>query len=76
MKYDKTMMKNMADNLERYLEIVKSYMIIQGITEEEYKDAVKTVTKLIKKLRKGEGEKVFDEKRYRELLASGKLDTL
>lgn len=76
MTYDKKLMKNMADNLEKYLEIVESYLIIQGITKEEYDDAVKTTKKLIKKLRKGKGDKVFDSERYRELIQSGKLDTL
>ena len=76
MKYDKALMKNMADNLENYLNIVQPYLIIQGITKEEYDDAVKKVKKLIKHLRNGKGEKVFDEERYRELMMSGKLDNL
>ena len=33
-----------------------------------------TVKKLIKKLRKGKGDDVFDKERYRELMNSGRLD--
>ena len=43
------------------------------ITEEEYEDAVKTVKKLIKKLRKGKGDDVFDKERYLEVMREGKL---
>lgn len=76
MQYDKKLMEEMADNLENYLEIIESYVIIQGITKEEYDDSVKKVKKLIKHLRKGNGDKVFDPERYRELIASGKLDDM
>lgn len=76
MKYNKKLMKKMADNLENYLQIIDSYVIIQGITKEEYDEAKKRVKKLIKHLRNGDGEKVFDEDRYRDLLASGKIDNI
>lgn len=64
MKYDQKFMNDMADNLESYLEIIDKYIIIEGLTKEEYDDSVKKVRKLIKKLRKGKGEDVFDEERY------------
>ena len=67
-------MKSMADNLENYLNIIDNYVIIEGITKEEYDDAVKKIKKLIKKLRKGKGDEVFDKERYLELVNSGKLD--
>ncbi len=47
-------MKEMAKSLEEYLSIIEDYVIINGLTEEEYKDAVHTVKKLIKKLKKGD----------------------
>ena len=74
MEYDKKLMKAMADNLENYLDIIDNYVIIEGITKDEYDNAVKTVKKLIKKLRKGKGDEVFDKERYRELVNSGRLD--
>ena len=74
MEYDKKLMKSMADNLENYLNIIDNYVIIEGITKEEYDDAVKKIKKLIKKLRKGKGDEVFDKERYLELVNSGKLD--
>ena len=54
----------MANDLENYLEIVDKYIIIEGLTPEEYKSAKKEIKKLIKHLRNGKGEKVFDEERY------------
>ena len=73
MKYDKKLMNNMADDLENYIDIIESYIIIEGITEEEYEESLKTVRKLIKKLRKGKGDEVFDKDRYLELLKDDKL---
>ena len=61
MRYNQDLMNDMADNLENYLSIVDRYIIIEGLSKEEYDDAVKTVKKLIKKLRKGKGDDVFDE---------------
>lgn len=73
MEYDKELMSKMADNLESYLNIIESYVIIEGITEEEYNDAVKKIKKLIKKLRKGKGDEVFNRDRYIELMESGRF---
>ena len=73
MKYDKKLMNRMADDLENYIDIIESYIIIEAITEEEYEESLKTVRKLIKKLRKGMGDEVFDKDRYLELLKDDKL---
>ena len=67
-------MDNMAYNLKNYLDIIESFTLIEGLSEEEYNDAVKTVRKLIKKLEKHKGDDVFDKERYIELLEAGKLD--
>ena len=72
-KYDQKKLDYIADSLEAYLDISTSYVIIEGITEEEYEDAVKTVKKLIKKLRKGKGDEVFNHERYLEVMREGKL---
>ena len=72
-KYDQKTMDYIADSLESYLDIITSYVIIEGITEEEYEDAVKTVKKLIKKFRKGKGDDVYDKERYLEVMREGKL---
>lgn len=68
MKYDKKLMKQMADDFEAYLEQVDKFLIIEGLSKEEYKDAKKKVKKLIKHLRNGNGDKVFDKERYREFM--------
>ena len=74
MKYSEKIMDDMAYNLKNYLDIIESFTLIEGLREEEYNDAVKTVRKLIKKLEKHKGDDVFDKERYIELLEAGKLD--
>ena len=74
MKYSEKLMEDMAYNLKNYLDIIESFTLIEGLSEEEYNDAVKTVRKLIKKLEKHKGDDVFDKERYIELLEAGKLD--
>lgn len=74
MKYDRELMKNMSENFKRFKHIMDSYVIIRGITTEEYDEAMKLVEKLIKKLKKGKGADVFNDERYREFVASGALD--
>lgn len=64
MEYNKKYMDSLADNLENYLNIIDRYVIIEGLPKEEYEKNVKTIKKLIKKLRKGKGDEVFNKKRY------------
>lgn len=71
MEYDKKFMKTMAKNFKNYLDIIDRYVIIDGLSEEEYKEAKKEVKKLIKHLKNGEGDKVFDRERYIEMIESG-----
>lgn len=74
MKYDQKLMDKMADNLEQYLYIIENYVIIEGLTKEEYDESVKNTKKLIKKLRKGKGDNVFERDRYIEIKESGRLN--
>lgn len=67
-KYNKKQMEQMANDYETYLEIIDKFIIIEGLSKEEYKQARKVVKKLIKHLRNGEGDKVFDKERYDEYL--------
>ena len=60
-RIDDKQMDKMADCFEEYLDIIQRYVIITGITEEEYDDAVKKVKKLIKHLRNHDDDKVFDK---------------
>lgn len=71
MEYDKKFMKSMAKNFKNYLDIVDRYVIIDGLTKKEYKEAKKQMKKLIKHLKNGEGDKVFDRDRYLEMMESG-----
>lgn len=74
MKYNQKLMDKLADNLEQYLYIIENYVIIEGLTKEEYDESVKDTKKLIKKLRKGKGDNVFEKYRYIELKESGRLN--
>lgn len=74
MKYNQKLMDKLADNLEQYLYIIENYVIIEGLTKEEYDESVKDTKKLIKKLRKGKGDNVFERCRYIELKESGRLN--
>ena len=73
MKYDTEYMKNMASNLEDFIDTVDRFVVIEGLSEENYKKSRKTVKKLIKHLNAGEGEKVFDKDRYLEAMRNGEL---
>lgn len=57
-----------ADSLEQYLDQIQTKMILYGVTKEEQKEAEKTVRKLIKKLRKGKLDEVYDMDRYMEYM--------
>ena len=58
----------LADSMEEYVNVIERYVIIEGITEDEKKEYIKTIRKAIKKIRKGEYEDVISKKRYREFL--------
>lgn len=62
-------MKKMADSFECYKDYIETYAIYSGITEKEWKQNVKVVKKLIKKLRKGDPS-VFDIEALNEALDS------
>ena len=47
---------------------IQTKMILYGVTKEEQKEAEKTVRKLIKKLRKGKLDEVYDMDRYTEYM--------
>ena len=66
--YDKNEMKKMADTIENYLYFYDMFVIKDGIDRDEYEEAKKKIKKLIKHLRNGDGDKVFDQERYAEYL--------
>ncbi len=72
-KEDKKLMKRMADNLEQYIDAVDRYCIIEDLPKEDYDEAMKDARKLIKHLKDGKGEKVFNWERYQEAKRSGRL---
>lgn len=72
-KYDQKELDVMADTFNAYLDVIKTYVIIDGITKEEYEEALDTLKDLVKKLRKGKGDKVFNQERYFELKSQGNV---
>jgi hypothetical protein len=66
------LMKKMAKNLKQYIDCVTQYTIIEGVTEEEFKKALKRAKKLIEKLNDGDPE-VFDVDRFNEIVDSGNM---
>ena len=73
MKYDQEIMDRYANSIEDYLDSIEKFLIYPGMTEEEFTENQKLCRKLIKKLRKGKGEDVFDRERYIEAEESGLL---
>ena len=66
--YDQKEMNMIADSLEMYLDHFDTFIIRDGLDEEKYKKAVKTIKKAIKNLRAGNGDDVFDHRRYEEMM--------
>lgn len=66
--YDQRELDQIADCLEEYLTLYDRFIIREGVDEDRYKKAVKTIKKTIKKLRAGDGDAVFNQERYQELL--------
>lgn len=67
-KYDQEKLNEMADCLEEYIHLFDIFIIKDGVDEEKYKKAMKRVKKAIKDLRAGNGDAVFDQDRYDELI--------
>lgn len=61
-------LEKLADSMEEYVDVIERYVIIEGVTEEEKKQYIKTIRKAIKKIRKGDYEDVISKKRYHEFL--------
>ena len=70
---DRKIMNRYADNLEDYLDILDSKLIIEGLSQEQYDESVKMFKELIKKLRKGKS-KSLDVEAFYEMKEAGLLD--
>lgn len=60
--YSLKQMREEADSIESYLNIINSFAIIKGLSPKEYKESVKKVKELIKYLREGKYWKVYRTK--------------
>lgn len=68
--YDHAKDIEVADHLEEYVDRIDSLFILEGVSEERIKKAIKYVKKCCKNLRDGHPEKVYDEDRFLEYLNS------
>lgn len=66
--YDQDKLNEIADSLEKYSSEFDLFIIKDGMCKEEYKKAMKTIKKTIKKLRNGDGDAVFDKDRFNEIM--------
>lgn len=69
LKYDQKVMDNYATNLEQFLNLQR-YIVITGLSQDEYDKSIKVIKKAISNLRKGKGKKVFNQERYMEVNGS------
>lgn len=74
MEYDKKLMKEQADHLESYMDLVDNLCCFPDINPQEYKKARKDVEELIENLRKGKGKKVYNKERYLEEYQNRSMD--
>lgn len=65
-------MKLQADSLERYLDLVDTFEILEGMTEETYAESKKKTKELIKYLRKGRCSKCYNKERLEEYVIEQK----
>lgn len=68
-EYNREELSKMADALEQYFDIFDRCIICEHMDEEKYEKNMKIVRKLIKKLREGDGDSVFDLERYDDMMA-------
>lgn len=69
-------MKRDADCYESYLNAIETYCILKNLTVKKYEKTSKRVRKMIKYLREGRGDKVYDEDAYREYLRRTRGDDM
>ena len=65
----KELMKNQAESLNKYKMFIEKYLIISGISKEEYDKSIKVLNKTIKRLNKGNlknAKKVYNKERFIE----------
>ena len=68
-KYPKEMIDKYYQCLAGYAHVVLDLGILTDLAPQQYKDAAKTLKKLVKKLKNGDVEDVFDEDRVAEWLS-------
>ena len=62
--YDQDQNNKVADELEAYIDEVRSLLILEDKKKKDVKKSVKIVKEAIKNLRKGKPEKVYNEERF------------
>lgn len=65
--YDQEELERVAGYIKDYVDGFR-YVIIENISEEDYKYAMKVLKKFFKNAKEGRGDKIYDPKRYREFM--------
>ena len=73
-KAERKFMKFMAKNFKAYLKLIDELIIIDGLSQKDYKKARKKVKKLIKHLKNGDKEKCFDMHAYNNAISEGRIN--
>ena len=67
----KNVKRYIADSLEEFLNLLDFLIIVDNVSKEDYDRSVKAANKVIKKLKKGKGDNLFDPEmasRYSDML--------
>ena len=56
----KNVKRYIADSLEEFINLLDFLIIVDSVSKEEYDQSVKAAKKVIKKLKKGKGDNLFD----------------
>lgn len=65
----KEKLKEMADQIEEFINTVDKFLFLENVTEKEYKKAMKFARKCVKRLRKGKKlHKIFSKKKLEECI--------
>lgn len=70
-------MKGMSKSLQLYMDTINNYAILEGVKEEKWKEDMRTVDRLIKKLKEGDPS-VFNNDSLNEYLdnSGGRVSSL
>lgn len=67
---DPNILKADYENFKGYLDIIENYSILMDVPPDVYDKAVKTIKEMLKNLKNGRGDKVYNKERFQEYYSS------